>query len=100
MTSPPACRCQRTPLSQVINELTGDNFYTFINRYRVEAVKVMMADPQHRHRNLLALAFDAGFNSKSSFNRVFRQITGLTPSKCRKALEAAQPSGLPASSSA
>ncbi|MDX1385535.1 MAG: helix-turn-helix transcriptional regulator, partial [Thermoanaerobaculia bacterium] len=42
----------------------------------------------HRHRNLLALAHDAGFNSKTSFNRVFKAATGKTPSAWRRALDA------------
>ncbi len=86
-------------LSQVINELVGVNFYAFMNDYRIEAVKRMMADPAHRHRKLLALAFDAGFNSKTSFNRVFRERTGMTPSQCREELELESPVVLPASAS-
>ena len=50
------------------------------------AVKELMADPKHRHRTLLALALDAGFNSKASFNRVFKDRTGLTPSAYRRRL--------------
>ena len=75
-------------LSQLLTERAGRNFYALINEYRVEDVKRRMADPAHRHRNLLALAHDAGFNSKTSFNRVFKAATGKTPSAWRRALDA------------
>jgi len=67
-------------LSQVINQLLNVNFNEFINAYRVEEVKQRLLNPSHAHLNILALAFDAGFNSKTSFNRIFKQFTGKTPS--------------------
>ncbi|MBX2820996.1 MAG: helix-turn-helix domain-containing protein [Rhodothermaceae bacterium] len=67
-------------LSQVINEQLGVNFNEFVNAYRVEEVKQKLLNPSHAHLNILALAFDAGFNSKTSFNRIFKQFTGKTPS--------------------
>lgn len=67
-------------LSQVINEMLSVNFNEFINAYRVEAVKEKLVSPAHAHFSILALAFEAGFNSKTSFNRIFKQFTGLTPS--------------------
>ena len=67
-------------LSQVINQLLDVNFNEFINAYRVEEVKQKLLNPSHAHLNILALAFDAGFNSKTSFNRIFKQFTGKTPS--------------------
>lgn len=68
-------------LSQIINEEFGLNFFDFINHYRVEEVKAKMLDPKFANFSLLGIAFECGFNSKSSFNRVFKKITGLTPSK-------------------
>ena len=70
-------------LSQIINELLEVNFNEFINAYRVEEVKQKLRNPAHAHLNILALAFDAGFNSKTSFNRIFKQFTGKTPSLYR-----------------
>ena len=67
-------------LSQVINQLLDVNFNEFINAYRVEEVKQKLLNPSHAHLNILALAFDAGFNSKTSFNRIFKQFTGKSPS--------------------
>ncbi len=68
-------------LSQVINEREKKNFYDFVNQYRVEEFKKLAADPKNRHLTLLALAFECGFNSKSSFNRYFKKATGQTPSE-------------------
>ena len=66
-------------LSQVINEEAGMNFREYINTFRVEEVKQALIDPDLAHFSILGLAFDAGFSSKASFNRVFKQHTGLTP---------------------
>lgn len=74
-------------LSQVINENLGKSFYDFINEYRVAMVKHKLAESGYRRANLLSIAHDCGFNSKSSFNEVFKKHTGLTPSQYRKQLE-------------
>jgi AraC-like DNA-binding protein len=68
-------------LSQIINENEGKNFYDFINTYRIEEFKRLISDPKNHHLTLLSLAFDCGFNSKSSFNRYFKKATGTTPSE-------------------
>ena len=56
------------------------------NRYRVEETKSRLADPQYASYTLLAIAFDRGFNSKSSFNSIFKKYTGSTPSYYMKNL--------------
>ena len=76
----------RNTLSYVINQRLGRNFYDFVNEYRVKEVKRLMEDPARRDHKLLAIAFDAGFNSKPAFNAVFRKMTGLTPSDYRRGL--------------
>ncbi len=68
-------------LSQIINEKLGQNFFNFINSYRVEEVKQRMNDPMYSHISLLGIAFDSGFNSKSSFNSIFKKFTQMTPSE-------------------
>jgi len=68
-------------LSQVINEQFNLNFFDFVNQYRVEEFKKRLGDPNYIHFSILGIAFDCGFNSKSAFNRVFKKITGLTPSQ-------------------
>jgi AraC-like DNA-binding protein len=74
----------RGQLSQLINEGIGDNFYNFVNKYRVEQVKKFMTDPQLKNYNMLGLALEAGFKSKSTFNLIFKRFTGLTPTEFRK----------------
>jgi AraC-like DNA-binding protein len=76
----------RSQLSLLINEGIGDNFYDFINKYRVEEVKKLMVDPQLKNYNLLGIALEAGFKSKSTFNLIFKRFTGLTPTEYRKNL--------------
>lgn len=67
-------------LSQVINEKTEQNFYQYINQLRVEAFLQVATLPHKQHYSLLALAFECGFNSKSTFNKYFKKLTGETPS--------------------
>jgi AraC-like DNA-binding protein len=66
-------------LSQVINSQAHQNFFDFVNQYRVEAFKEAIARGAARQFTLMALAFEVGFNSKSSFNRAFKKFTGKTP---------------------
>jgi len=70
-------------LSEVINTRLHQNFFDFINHYRLEKVKKDLTDPQKKNLKVLAIAFDAGFNSKSSFNAIFKRHTNLTPSEYR-----------------
>jgi len=67
-------------LSRIINECYHQNFFDFINMYRIDEFKSRIADHQYKKFTLLAIAFDCGFNSKSSFNRLFKKATGSTPS--------------------
>ncbi len=67
-------------LSRVINEQFGMNFFDFINRYRIEEIKVRITDPEYQKLTILGIAMDCGFNSKSAFNRLFKKYTGTTPS--------------------
>ena len=68
-------------LSQIINAKEGKNFFDFINTYRVEDVKLKLTDSSFDHFNILGIALDAGFKSKSTFNSVFKKMTGKTPSQ-------------------
>jgi AraC-like DNA-binding protein len=72
-------------LTQVINGLLGKNFYTFINEYRLEEVKKLLVDENYSKYTLTSIAYEAGFNSKSSFNSVFKNSTGMTPSQYKQA---------------
>jgi AraC-like DNA-binding protein len=70
-------------LSQIINERLGQTFADFINSYRVEEAKQRLQDPAFRHLSLVGIAIEVGFNSKSSFNSVFKKHTNMTPSEFR-----------------
>lgn len=71
-------------LSQVINELRGQNFYDFVNSYRIEEAKRLILDPDRSGATLLSIAYEVGFNSKSAFNTAFKKHTDTTPSQFRK----------------
>ncbi len=79
-------------LSQVLNDLLGRNFYEFVNRYRVEAAQRRLSGPAAGRDKLITVALDCGFNSLATFNRVFKEMSGRTPSEFRKAAAARRPS--------
>ncbi|RSK47585.1 helix-turn-helix domain-containing protein [Hymenobacter rigui] len=66
-------------LSKVINEGFGKNFFDFINAYRIEEFKAVMATPRAQQYSLLGVALEVGFNSKTAFNRAFKKQTDQTP---------------------
>jgi AraC-like DNA-binding protein len=68
-------------VSQVLSTRLARNFFTFVNEHRIEAVKTALATSD---RPVLDLAFEAGFQSKSTFNTAFRKATGMTPSEYRQ----------------
>lgn len=68
-------------VSQQINQQLGLNFYDFVNKYRVEEFKKRVDSDEYNNLTLLGIALDVGFNSKASFNRVFKKQTGMTPSE-------------------
>lgn len=71
-------------ISQVINSEFDVNFYEFINDYRVNEFKKLSLDPRNNHLSLLGIAFEAGFNSKATFNQAFKKKEGVTPSEFLK----------------
>ena len=68
-------------LSQIINSEAGHNFYEFINSYRVDEVKSRLEDSNYANYSILGIAEESGFNSKASFNRIFKKQVGQTPSE-------------------
>lgn len=68
-------------LSQVINENFGQNYYEFINSYRIEEAKRIMKEPAYQNYTLTAIGFEVGFNSKSAFYTAFKKATNETPAK-------------------
>jgi len=73
-------------LSALLNHQLNTTFYDLINHYRVESMKAKMKNPKFEHYTLLAIAFECGFKSKTSFNRIFKKETGLSPSAYKKEL--------------
>ncbi len=71
-------------LSELLNQHLNTNFYNLINEYRVREVKKRLADMENNKYTLLSIAYDCGFQSKTSFNRVFKQKTGMSPSRYKE----------------
>jgi AraC-like DNA-binding protein len=74
-------------LSQIINEQLKVNFYDFVNGYRVEEAKRLMCSTERQNTNILKIALDSGFNSKSAFYTAFKKATSITPTQYRKTLQ-------------
>ncbi len=74
---------QITPiyLSNIINQMGEEPFATLVNKYRIREIKTLLHQGQHQQYKLLALAYQVGFNSKSSFNYNFKLQTQITPSQ-------------------
>ena len=82
-------------LTQLLNERIMKNFYSYISEYRIAEATERLNNPVLQV-NILSLAFDCGFNSRSSFNSYFKKITGYTPSAYRK-IQVEKPAARPGS---
>ena len=71
-------------LSSILNSRLNQSFFDFVNHHRVEAFKRQVQDPESDRLSLLGIAWDCGFNSKATFNRVFKNLTGMTPGAYRQ----------------
>jgi len=72
-------------LSQFLNQQMGNNFYEFVNGYRIEHARQRLADPGETG-TITDIMYESGFNSKSVFNTLFRKTNGKTPSQYRRSL--------------
>lgn len=70
-------------VSAALNDGLKKNFYDVVNGYRVEEAKRLLVDAKNRNYTILSVGFEAGFNSKTTFNTVFKKFTGLTPTEYR-----------------
>jgi AraC-like DNA-binding protein len=77
-------KMQPRVLSYIINRTFDCNFFEFINNYRVEEAKLLLSDPAQENKTMLDIMLDAGFNSKATFNTLFKKKVGMTPSEYRK----------------
>jgi len=82
--------CSTHELSHLINQGFERNFYQLINGYRVEESKRLLMDEKLLHLNILAIGFEAGFNSKTTFNTTFKNHTGMSPLEYRKLQDSAK----------
>jgi len=73
-------------LSTMLNQYLNTTFYDLINKYRVEAVKDKINLDSHKNYNLFGIATECGFKSRTSFNRIFKKETGLSPSDFKKSI--------------
>jgi AraC-like DNA-binding protein len=71
-------------LSEVVNISFGQNFYDFINSYRIREATLLFESNDDQNKTILEVLFEVGFNSKSSFNSAFKRITGMTPTEYRR----------------
>lgn len=76
-------------VSQVMNDSFNQNFFDFINTYRIREAERMLRESPDPRLTVLEVMYACGFNSKSSFNTIFKNKTGLTPSAYRTASKAA-----------
>lgn len=74
-------------LSQVINQSFNKSFFDFINSYRIKEVQKILNETSDNKITVLEVMFQAGFNSKSSFNTAFKKETGQTPTEFRKKIQ-------------
>jgi AraC-like DNA-binding protein len=72
-------------ITEVLNTIIGMNFFQFVNLYRVEAVKKMLADTSNKF-SIEAIGYECGFSSKSAFYTVFKNMTGKTPVSYRNTI--------------
>ena len=71
-------------VSLALNDGMKKSFYDVVNGYRVEEAKRLLLDGNSRNYTILSVGFEAGFNSKTTFNTVFKKFTGLTPTEFRE----------------
>ncbi|WP_282084860.1 helix-turn-helix domain-containing protein [Aquimarina algiphila] len=71
-------------VSQVINENAQQNFYDFVNQYRIEKAEVLLKDSKYANEKIATIAYDSGFGNVTSFNTAFKKKNGVTPSAYKK----------------
>jgi len=71
-------------ISAVLNQHIHKSFNEFVNEYRIQAVKEKIGQPQLDHLTIVGIAFECGFHSQATFQRVFKEMTGESPSAFRK----------------
>ncbi|MEM9821896.1 MAG: helix-turn-helix domain-containing protein [Bacteroidota bacterium] len=75
------CQLPQKVVSQYLNQRLHQSFHDYVNHYRIEEFKKRLAEEKGELMTFEGLAYDCGFNSKATFNRIFKKLTGLTPSQ-------------------
>lgn len=70
-------------LSIAIKKHFKTNFYEFVNSYRINEAKLMLSDPEQKHKTMIEISGDCGFNSKATYNSFFKKLVGSTPTQYR-----------------
>ncbi|MDY8136067.1 helix-turn-helix domain-containing protein [Aquimarina sp. 2201CG5-10] len=71
-------------ISQAINENTNQNFYDFVNQYRIKKAETLLKDSSYKNEKIATIAYESGFGNVTSFNLAFKKKTGVTPSAYKK----------------
>ncbi len=74
-------RVRKLLLSQTLNRKLDKNFFTYIKEYRIQHVIALLRNKNHSQQTIMDIAYQSGFNSKTGFNRAFREVTGKTPTE-------------------
>jgi AraC-like DNA-binding protein len=82
-----AASVPRQYISQALNEQLQISFSVFVNQYRVQETKKRLTAPEYTQLTIGSIAFDSGFNSIATFNRVFKEIAGISPNEFKKNLK-------------
>jgi len=77
-------------LSVAIKKHFKTNFYEFVNSYRINEAKLILSDPEQKHKTMIEISGDCGFNSKATYNSFFKKLVGSTPTQYRTEKLAAQ----------
>ena len=77
---------QSRHISQVINQQLDENFHDFVNKYRVDEVKLRITNPEFQHLTIVGMALESGFKSRSAFQTAFKKHTGMTPSAYKSSI--------------
>ncbi|MCX2794762.1 helix-turn-helix domain-containing protein [Microbulbifer thermotolerans] len=74
----------RRTLSMTINRHFERNFFEFVNHYRIEEAKARLADPECADQTVMEIMLESGFNTKATFNSLFKKLVGMTPTQYRQ----------------
>lgn len=66
-------------ISEVLNSSLNQNFFDYINKYRIEDFKIKCLNKENKHLSIMGIAYECGFNSKAAFYRAFNKFEAISP---------------------